>query len=148
MRLDPRAAIYLVLRTALSWLLVSIWLAAMFWGSRFVVVALGMICGFGAIAWCWCWIKIRSYRIDLGETGVALEYGVFAKAHEMVLYNKIQDILVTRNLLERMLGLSTVTVQTASGTPERVPGLAAADAEALRDDLVRRASPVRAERDS
>jgi membrane protein YdbS with pleckstrin-like domain len=60
--------------------------------------------------------------------------------HETLIYGKIQDILVTRNILERLLGLATVVLQNASGAPEIIPGLGAADANALRDEILRRSA--------
>lgn len=140
MQLDPKAAIYLTLRTAIIWLVTSVWLTVMF--GRVGLLTVAIACCFGGIAWFGSWLKIRSYRIELKDAGVTLESGIFAKTHEFVLYNKIQDIQVTQSLLERLLGLSTVIVQTASGSPERVLGLAEADAHTLRDDLVKRATPA------
>jgi len=51
-------------------------------------------------------------------------------------YRRIQDIHLTRNLIQRWLGLATVSIQTASGssTPEMsIEGIL--QAEALRDFL-------------
>jgi len=49
----------------------------------------------------------------------------------------VQDILVTRSILQRVLGLSTVVVQNAMGTPQRIPAMGAAAAMELRDGILR-----------
>ncbi len=74
------------------------------------------------------------YRFD--EAGMSMSWGVLFRREIYLTYRRIQDIHVTRNLLQRWLGLSTVSVQTASGaaTPEMmVEGIL--EAEELRDYL-------------
>ena len=70
--------------------------------------------------------------------GVALETGILNKSHETLLYSKIQDILIRRSVLERLLGLSTVVIQNAMGRPEKIAGLRADTASAFRDEILRR----------
>ena len=74
------------------------------------------------------------YRFD--EAGMSMSWGVLFRREIYLTYRRIQDIHVTRNLLQRWLGLATVSVQTASGsaTPEMmVEGIL--EAEELRDYL-------------
>ena len=78
--------------------------------------------------------------LDLGPEAVAVQHGVLRTVHETLMYRKIQDILVPRNVIQRLLGLSTVVLQSASGTPEVIPALDAADANALRDEILRRSA--------
>jgi putative membrane protein len=61
-------------------------------------------------------------------------------------YRRIQDIHVTRNLLERWMGLAKISVQTASGSGKAelvIEGIK--QPEALRDFLYRRMRGARNE---
>jgi membrane protein YdbS with pleckstrin-like domain len=85
-----------------------------------------------------CYLRTRAYRIDFGPQGIALQMGVLSRSHETLIYAKIQDIIIRRSVLERLLGLSTVTIQNSMGQPEHIPGLKASMAESVRDELLRR----------
>jgi len=54
------------------------------------------------------------YRID-GE-GISMSWGVLWRQEIFVTYARIQDIHLSRGLLERWLGLATIQIQTASGS--------------------------------
>ena len=76
------------------------------------------------------------YRFD--EHGVSMSWGILFRKEVYLTYRRVQDIHLTRNLLQRWMGLATVGVQTASGsaTPEMsVEGVLQADE--LRDYLYR-----------
>jgi membrane protein YdbS with pleckstrin-like domain len=155
MQLDPKAVVYFLAKKSVFWLFFSFWLALIVgaagtstqhphpglqWG---VIGALAVKIGFFLallllIDALFCYLKARSYRFDLRDNGVALVYGVFNQFHETLLYTKIQDILIRRSVLERLLGLSTVVVQNAAGQPQVIPGLGADAAEQLRDDILGR----------
>jgi len=67
---------------------------------------------------------------------VGASWGIFFKKQVFLTYARIQDIHVTRGLLERWLGLGTVDIQTASGSASAelsIVGLE--DFEAIRDFL-------------
>jgi membrane protein YdbS with pleckstrin-like domain len=148
--LSPRATLYLVLRKALVWVILSCWLAMMFGGAFLPAaypagagrVALPLFCILGiivAIDFAFCYAQARSYRVELGEQGIALDYGVLSTSHETLPYPRIQDIVITRSVLERMMGLSTLAIQNASGQRQTIPALDAATATELRDELLKRA---------
>ena len=86
----------------------------------------------------YCYLNMRSYRIELVSQGIVLETGIVNKSHKTLLFSKIQDIMIQRSLLERLLGLSTVVIQNAMGQPERVPGLKAETAADFRDAVLKR----------
>lgn len=74
------------------------------------------------------------YRFD--DEGVWMAWGLLFKREINLAYRRIQDINVTRGLIQRWLGLASVSVQTASGssTPEMtIEGVL--DADGLRDFL-------------
>ncbi len=74
------------------------------------------------------------YRFD--DEGIAMSWGILFRREIYLTYRRIQDIHLTRNLLQRWFGITTISIQTASGhaTPEMsIEGIRAA--EALRDFL-------------
>jgi membrane protein YdbS with pleckstrin-like domain len=156
MQLSPRAVPYFMMQAVLPALFIGVWMAAVFSGMqgsphgvpaiRYVpleqvaISALAVVALLMVLNWCYCSLKARSYRIDMENDGIVLEYGIVSTNHEILLFKNIQDVLVSRNLVERLLGLSTVVIQNAMGKPERIPGLDSAAAKTLRDDIVRRAA--------
>ena len=82
------------------------------------------------------YIKYATLRYAFGADGVSMKWG-FLFHHEVYLaYRRIQDIHVTKNIVQRWMGLATVAIQTASGSsrPEMsIDGIL--EAEALRDFL-------------
>lgn len=80
--------------------------------------------------------KYLSLRYHFDQEGVGASWGIFFKKQVFLTYARIQDIHVTRGLLERWLGLGTVDIQTASGSASAelsIVGLE--DFEAIRDFL-------------
>lgn len=77
------------------------------------------------------------YRFD--NDGISMSWGILFRREVYLTYRRIQDIHLTRGIIQRWLGLATVSVQTASGssTPEMsIDGLL--EAEELRDYLYSR----------
>lgn len=85
------------------------------------------------------WIRYHTLRYRFDKDGVGMSVGVLFKRETYLTYRRIQDIHVTRGLIQRWLGLASVAVQTASGastaemTIEGMP-----DPDALRDWLYTR----------
>jgi putative membrane protein len=74
------------------------------------------------------------YRFD--NEGVSMAWGILFRRETYLTYRRIQDIHVSRNIIQRWMGLATVSIQTASGssTPEMaIEGVLEYDA--LRDFL-------------
>lgn len=74
------------------------------------------------------------YKFD--ASGVSMRWGVLFRTEIYLTYRRVQDIHLTRNLLQRWLGLATVSIQTASGSaaPEmKIEGII--EVEQLRDYL-------------
>jgi len=77
------------------------------------------------------------YRFD--DSGVSMSWGILFRREIHLTYRRIQDIHITRNIVQRWMGLATVGIQTASGsaTPEMsIEGVLAY--EQLRDHLYAR----------
>jgi len=84
------------------------------------------------------------YRFD--SSGVAMSWGLFFRREVYLTYRRIQDIHLTRNLVQRWMGLATVSIQTASGSagPEMsIEGVL--QANELRDYLYARMRGARGE---
>jgi putative membrane protein len=82
----------------------------------------------------WCKYHTLRYRFD--DKGVSMSWGVLFRRETYLTYRRIQDIHVTRNIVQRWLGLATISLQTASGTSGAemsIEGIL--EAEALRDYL-------------
>lgn len=82
------------------------------------------------------WIRYHTLRYRFDAEGVGMSVGILFKRETYLTYRRIQDIHVSRGIIQRWLGLATVAVQTASGsaTPEMtIEGVA--DPDGLRDWL-------------
>lgn len=90
------------------------------------------------------WIKYRTMRFRFDAEGVWRAQGLLWRREVNVAYRRIQDIQLTSGLLQRWMGLATVSIQTAAGsaTPEvTIEGVL--EAEALRDFLYTKMRGVR-----
>lgn len=90
------------------------------------------------------YIKFRTLEYRFDDEGVWRRQGLLWRREVNVAYRRIQDIQLTNGLLQRWLGLATVSIQTAAGsaTPEiTIEGVL--EAEALRDYLYTKMRGVR-----
>ena len=84
------------------------------------------------------------YRFD--ANGVAMGYGILFRKEMQLTYQRMQDIHLSQNILERWLGIGTVTVQTAgSGAAGNLTIVGVRDFNAIRDYLYARMRGVHAE---
>lgn len=112
-----------------------------------------LLWGVGIVAVLYVWARLTwyFYKYQLTETDVRKESGVIVKAYVSIPYDRIQNVDIYRGVIARLLGLSDLHIQTAGtsatfsryggsglGAEGRVPGLLAADAEALREELIQR----------
>lgn len=82
------------------------------------------------------YFKYTTLQYKFDEAGVSMRWGILFRREVHLTYRRIQDIHLTRNLVQRWMGLATVAIQTASGSsgPEMsIEGIP--QAEALRDFL-------------
>ncbi len=83
--------------------------------------------------------RFRTLRYEIGEHGITARWGVLFRREISLDYERIQDIHLASNLIERRLGLGRVQVQTAAGSAKAeltVEGLQ--DFEQVRDFLYAR----------
>ncbi len=111
-------------------------LVSIFGGPAFPIAALAGYCRY---------ITLR-YRFD--DDGISMSVGVFFKREVNLTYRRIQDIHVSRNFIQRWMGLANVAIQTASGNAGAemtIEGVLEADA--LRDFLYSKMRGARHESD-
>ena len=80
--------------------------------------------------------KYETLRYKFEDDGMSMSWGILFRHEIHLTYRRIQDIHLSRNLIQRWLGLSTLSIQTASGSasPEmNIEGIL--EAEQLRDYL-------------
>lgn len=85
------------------------------------------------------WLRYITLRYKFDVDGVSMSWGVFFRREVYLTYRRIQDIHLTRNLLQRWMGLATISLQTASGNAQAemtIEGILEADE--LRDFLYSR----------
>lgn len=168
-QLNPKAVwlffIGLILRWFIVLVLLAFWLSAFFSG----IPESGNVFSFGFLKWLliiilallifvWIWAKLtyHYYRYELREDGFRKEYGVIWKKYVTVPYDKIQNVDIYRGVIDRVLGLSDLHIQTAGasaqvsrygafegGAEGRLPALSREVAEQLQDELVKRARQLR-----
>jgi len=91
-------------------------------------------------------VRWRRWSWTLTPTGIELTSGVLVHRRVTLPFFRIQQIDVIEGPLERLLGLATLTVTTASaGGSVSIPGLASEEAPGLRSVLVERAARANAE---
>ncbi len=83
--------------------------------------------------------KYETLRYKFEDDGMSMSWGILFRHEIHLTYRRIQDIHLSRNLIQRWLGLATLSIQTASGSasPEmNIEGIL--EAEHLRDYLYSR----------
>lgn len=93
--------------------------------------------------------KYATLRYRFDDEGIAMSWGVLFRREIYLTYRRIQDIHVTRGLLQRWLNIATISVQTASGSmgaEMQIEGIV--QYEALRDFLYARMRGAHGEADS
>ncbi|MGH7244045.1 MAG: PH domain-containing protein [Phycisphaerales bacterium] len=106
--------------------------------TYYLVVSLFTLFGF-PIVFGLAYIRYKTLRYRFDGDGVWMAWGILFRKEITLTYRRIQDIHVTRNVIHRWLGLSTIDVQTAaggSGPQMRIEGVREADG--LRDFLYER----------
>lgn len=94
------------------------------------------------------YVRYATLRYRFDEEGVAMSWGYLFRKEVYLTYRRIQDIHITRSLLQRWMNLATVAVQTASGSagPEMsIEGIL--DVDGLRDFLYTRMRGARGHAD-
>ena len=85
--------------------------------------------------------RYRRWRWQLTERALEMRYGVVVHRHEAVPYFRVQQIDIERGPVDRLLGLATLQVTTASASGSgSLPGIAEGEAPLVRQELLLRAA--------
>ena len=82
------------------------------------------------------YFRYLTLRYKFDESGVSMRWGILFRREVYLTYRRIQDIHLTRNILQRWMGLAKISLQTASGSSQAemaIEGIL--QAEELRDFL-------------
>jgi len=123
-------------------LLVSALEAAALNPEGFVLLAPGVITGLTAastllLALVWPALRYRYWRWQIDPDRVLIQKGVIWRSRSLIPRVRVQHVDTRSSPLQRWLGLSSLIIYTAGtrGADAEIPGLAAEDAERLRDEL-------------
>lgn len=106
--------------------------------TYYILVSLATLVGFPFVILP-LFIRYQTLRYRFDDEGVSMSWGLLFHREVHLTYRRLQDIHVTRNLLERWMGLAKVPIQTASGTSGatmKIEGIR--HPEVLRDFLYER----------
>lgn len=106
--------------------------------NYYVLVSLMTVFGFPFVIWP-MYFKYQTLRYKFDDKGVSMSFGMLFRKEIYLTYRRIQDIHVTRNFVQRWMGLASVAIQTASGASSAemtIEGIT--DPEGLRDFLYSR----------
>jgi membrane protein YdbS with pleckstrin-like domain len=137
-RLDPRVVTLWRLSGALWW---AFWTASMAVPRLLWQWPLWLMAPVAALGVAWT-VRVpaaawRHWAYQVGDVDVRVMHGWWTRSVAVVLHSRIQHVDTRQGPIERAMGLATVVVFTAGsvGAMVAIPGLAQADAEALRDRL-------------
>lgn len=150
--LSPKAFWLFFLKKAggLFFLLIFIFFQLAFLeGPMVIIFAVIFFLIMSGIFFLWAKFEYKFYKYGMSQNGFQKEYGIIAKKYVTIPYERIQNIDMSQTLLERILGLYDINIQTAGMSvsmgrfgPRRaegmLPGISKEEAENLRDELIRR----------
>jgi uncharacterized membrane protein YdbT with pleckstrin-like domain len=85
------------------------------------------------------YFKYHTLKYRLDQEGISVSWGILFRREIHLTYKRIQDIHVSRSLVERYLGLGTVELQTAAGSSQSEMSLEGLEEyDAVREFLYRR----------
>lgn len=142
--LDPRIVhvwrITIAVGVALPLLIAAALAFLFFAGLGWFVALAGLALAVLLVGW-YPRARYERWRWQLTPLALELRHGVVVHQREAVPYFRIQQIDITRDPLDRLLGLASLRVATASATGNAtIPGLAAVEAPLVRRELLARAA--------
>ena len=114
---------------------------AQFWNLKSAIVLMSIYLLYQlAFALIWPSFEYRYFRYDVREHDLLVQQGVLFRRWCSIPHHRIQHVDTQQGPIDRVLGLSSLQLYTASGVSAdgSIPGLAEEEAERLRDELSRR----------
>jgi putative membrane protein len=136
LRLGFRALAAVVLDGAKE-LILALVLARFFAAAQWLVVLAAVRC---AISVAFFLMRLATFRITIEGQEVVTREVVLARVEKRIPLASIQDLSWTQDLIERIVGVATVRIETAgsAGAEAAIRGLTIVQAERLRADLLTR----------
>lgn len=80
---------------------------------------------------------------EFKNDGLRIEKGIIWKRYSNIPYDRIQNVDIQRGIFARMLGFSTINIQTAGYSARaqaegNIPAVEVQEAEKIRDDLMKK----------
>jgi len=132
--------------------LTDLFLLLQFDVARIIIAAIILFVLWLIGSYFWAKLSYDAYRFEITEKSFKKEYGVIWKRYVSIPYERIQNVNISRGLLMRIIGLSSLEIQTAGygstgrryfgfggGAEGSLPGLSPDGAEQLREELINRA---------
>lgn len=112
----------------------------------FPLIILFLIILIGEIFVRWAY---RNWKYEFTEDSLKIEKGIIVKRYKSIPYDRVQNVDVTRGILARIIGFSTIDIQTAGysmyatqgrmGPSEgHLPAVSKEHAEEIREFLVKK----------
>ncbi len=132
--LDPKIrgiwALNAVVFAAFIWLFVT-WISPYAFPNDIVGVPPGvypfmffMLVGIFLIPYLvWIELRYRNYTYYIADTEMIIRRGVLHIDRTAIPFEKVQNVNVSRSLLERLIGLATIKIETAGTNPGEAEGL-------------------------
>lgn len=106
---------------------------------RFLQISLGITVFLIIFSYIWAVLTYNNYRYRLDEKNFRSEKGVIFKRYLSIPYGRIQNLEIRRGIIDRILGLSTLYIETAGkGIEGEIPGLSRESTERLREELIKK----------
>ncbi|HEX5937129.1 MAG TPA: PH domain-containing protein [Actinomycetota bacterium] len=101
---------------------------AAYWGGLGVAIVLAFAVPY---------LRYRRWRYEIRERDLFLSHGSWFFVLTLIPFDRIQYVETHQGPLDLTFGLMQLVVYTAAGRAARIPGLAPAEAEALREELAK-----------
>ncbi len=112
----------------------------------FLLIFLGLILFF-AVSEIYARLAYRYWKYELTPHEIKLERGIIWKRYSTIPYERVQNVDINRGILARMMGFSTLDIQTAgyhyagrggAVSEGHIPAVSVNDAEKIRGFLIKK----------
>jgi len=87
----------------------------MSWPFAFAILLLNILATIIILvpSYIWIWLGHQNFVYIIGKDELVIRKGIILKRHNAIPYNKIRNVQRLQNILERMFGLCTISIETA-----------------------------------
>jgi uncharacterized protein len=83
--------------------------------------------------------RFRYWSYEVAPDALELRHGVLERVHSAIPYYRVQYVDINQGPIERALGLARLRIHTAAASSDAtIPGIAAGEADALRQVILER----------